>query len=132
MNRHLLVRPITSTLFAPRHLTQVSRRSPPHSSTSASIRVHLRWSPPTPSKLELTIPSLSLCAPPCYLIQTFTRPFTTTTTTTTMSPAADPDKNSDILKWADNGGEFKRQVSAFRDEIKPGGKFEPEKQTLRR
>lgn len=50
-----------------------------------------------------------------------------TTTTSTMSPASDPDKNSDILKWADNGGEFKRQVSAFRDVIEEGGKFAPEK-----
>jgi len=29
-------------------------------------------------------------------------------------------------KWASNDGQFKRQVSSFRDEIKKGGKFEPE------
>ncbi|EIM22822.1 hypothetical protein WALSEDRAFT_31542 [Wallemia mellicola CBS 633.66] len=33
---------------------------------------------------------------------------------------------ADILKFADKDGEFRRQVSAFRDEIKSGTKFEPE------
>ncbi|KAL7414131.1 glutathione S-transferase omega-like 2 [Mrakia frigida] len=39
----------------------------------------------------------------------------------------DKDKNSDILKWASKDGEFKRQVSSFRDAIEEGGKFAPEK-----
>jgi hypothetical protein len=33
----------------------------------------------------------------------------------------------DITKWASTDGEFKRQVSKFRQEVKQGGKFEPEK-----
>jgi putative glutathione S-transferase len=39
----------------------------------------------------------------------------------------DENKNSDILRWASGDGSFKRQVSSFRDEIKEGGKFAPEK-----
>jgi putative glutathione S-transferase len=40
----------------------------------------------------------------------------------------DDTKNSDILKWASGkDGKFERQVSAFRDEIREGGKFAPEK-----
>lgn len=34
---------------------------------------------------------------------------------------------SSITNWASKDGEFKRQTSTFRDEIKQGGKFEPEK-----
>lgn len=32
-----------------------------------------------------------------------------------------------ITSWAGKDGEFKRQVSAFRDHIEEGGKFPPEK-----
>ena len=34
--------------------------------------------------------------------------------------------NAKITDWADKSGEFKRQQSSFRDEVKKGGKFEPE------
>jgi putative glutathione S-transferase len=32
-----------------------------------------------------------------------------------------------ITGWADKDGSFKRQVSSFRDQIEPNGKFAPEK-----
>lgn len=35
--------------------------------------------------------------------------------------------DSKLTNWASKDGEFRRQVSSFRDEIKEGGKFEPEK-----
>jgi hypothetical protein len=37
-----------------------------------------------------------------------------------------PPKNDDVTKWSSSDGHFRRQVSSFRDEIKKGGKFEPE------
>ncbi len=33
----------------------------------------------------------------------------------------------DITKWASQDGEFKRQVSKFRQEVEVGGRFAPEK-----
>lgn len=39
-------------------------------------------------------------------------------------------KDKKITGWASEDGSFKRQVSSFRDEIKKGGKFEPEKGEL--
>ncbi|EJU01623.1 hypothetical protein DACRYDRAFT_67545 [Dacryopinax primogenitus] len=36
-------------------------------------------------------------------------------------------EKKDITSWAAKDGQFKRQASTFRDEIKKGGQFEPEK-----
>ncbi|CED82196.1 Predicted glutathione S-transferase [Phaffia rhodozyma] len=39
---------------------------------------------------------------------------------------ANDNSRSDITKWASSDGQFKRQVSSFRDVIEEGGKFQPE------
>jgi putative glutathione S-transferase len=41
--------------------------------------------------------------------------------------SADAAADKPILQWASTDGEFKRQVSSFRDHIEPNGQFPPEK-----
>lgn len=60
---------------------------------------------------------------PVRRIQSITSHLATRTMTSTSTNHSHKDGSTN---WASNDGQFKRQVSSFRDEIKKGGKFEPE------
>lgn len=100
---------------------QLSHRLPAFT-RQPSTRMHLVrrlvcLHPPSPSANFLHPASLSLS------------PFSTLPTSIRRTMASSSDKNSspNILKWASKDGEFKRQVSSFRDAIQKGGEFPPEK-----